>query len=124
MRVATRGLYPSLIRSGVEIYEYGPQILHAKMVIADSTIYIGSANLDARSLSINYEVLARIPDATLAEQGREIFEADLQHCARMERLPTRTKGYILRSLERMAYFILARIDPYLARRQRRNLLRG
>ena len=33
MRIATRGLYPSLLRAGVEIYEYEPQILHAKMVV-------------------------------------------------------------------------------------------
>jgi cardiolipin synthase len=125
MRVATRGLYPSLLRAGIEIYEYGPQILHAKMVLADDAVYVGSANLDARSLSINYEVLARIPDERLAEQAREIFEADLPHCSKIERRALRASaGPVKRFLERMAFFILARIDPYVARRQRRNLLQG
>lgn len=124
MRIATRGLYPSLLRAGIEIYEYEPQILHAKMVVADDTVYVGSANLDARSLSINYEVLARIPNPSLANEAREIFEGDLARSRRLERRSHRaTRHPIKRLVERIAYFILARIDPYIARRQRRNLLR-
>jgi cardiolipin synthase A/B len=124
MRIATRGLYPSLLRAGVEIYEYQPQILHAKMVIADDVTYIGSANLDARSLAINYEVLARIPNTVLADQARAIFDGDLPHCRPIERREHRAVRHpVERLIERAAYFILARFDPYIARRQRRNLLR-
>lgn len=125
MRIATRGLYPSLVRAGVEVYEYEPQILHAKMVVVDNVVYAGSANLDARSLSINYEVLARIPDPALADEAREIFEGDLAHCVRIQRRSRRTpRGMWQKGVERFAYFLLARIDPYIARRQRRNLLRS
>lgn len=125
MRIATRGLYPSLLRSGVEIYEYEPQIMHAKVVIVDDVVYAGSANLDARSLSINYEVLARVPNKMLAAQAREIFNGDLKHCARIERRHWRSpRGAWQKFMERAAYFILARIDPYIARRQRRNLLQS
>ncbi len=125
MRIATRGLYPSLLRAGVEIYEYEPQILHAKMVVVDNIVYAGSANLDARSLSINYEVLARITNASLADEAREIFEGDLTHCRRIEPRGWRTpRGMWQKLIERLAYLILARIDPYMARRQRRNLLRS
>jgi cardiolipin synthase A/B len=125
MRIATRGLYPSLLRAGVEIYEYEPQILHAKVVIADDVVYVGSANLDARSLSINYEVLARLPSEQLASEVRQIFASDLKHCRRID-----VQGYRRERrpwqgiLERWAFFILARIDPYIARRQRRHLLQS
>src|ERR1041384_7336949 len=47
---ATRSLYRRFLKAGVEIYEYQPQILHAKMVIADAAVYVGSSNLDPRSL--------------------------------------------------------------------------
>jgi cardiolipin synthase len=123
MRIATRGLYPSLLRAGVEIYEYDPQIMHAKMVVVDDIVYVGSANLDARSLSINYEVLARIADPELAVQAREIFLGDLQHCRRIDRKEYRRDRKPWQGiLERWAFFILARVDPYLARQQRQNLL--
>lgn len=125
MRVATRGLYTPLLRAGVEIYEYEPQILHAKMVVADGVVYAGSANLDTRSLGINYEVVTRLPMPTLAAEAREIFSHDLTHCRRIElhthrQARTRWRAW----LERWAYFAFARIDPYLARWQRRHLLKS
>jgi cardiolipin synthase len=123
MRIATRGLYPSLLRAGVEIYEYEPQILHAKMIVVDDLVYAGSANLDARSLSINYEVLVRVPGRELAAEARAIFEQDLKHCRRIDRKEyrkTRNPWQLL--IERCAFFILARIDPYIAHRQRHHLL--
>ena len=123
MRLATRGLYASLLRAGVEVYEYKPQVLHAKLVIVDEVIYAGSANLDARSLNINYEVLARISDRRLAVEARRIFTSDLKHCERLERRAFRgARGWWGSVLERFAFFVLARIDPYLARRQRHRLI--
>ena len=125
MRIATRGLYKSLLRAGVEIYEYEPQILHAKIVLVDEIVYVGSANLDARSLSINYEVIARIPHHDLAAEARRIFTGDLQHCRRIDRKGFRKARKIWENLlERWAFFLLARVDPYLARRQRRHLLQS
>ncbi len=123
MRIATRGLYSALLKAGVEIYEYGPQILHAKIVVVDDTVYAGSANLDARSLSINYEVLARLPHPDLAEEARQIFENDLQHCRRINHKEHRkARKTWEKIIERWAFFILARVDPYIARQQRRYLL--
>ena len=125
MRVATRGLYTPLLRAGVEIYEYEPQILHAKMMVADDVVYAGSANLDTRSLGINYEVMTRLPMPALAAEAREIFSNDLQHSRRIE-LPAHRKAHTRGRawLERWAYFVFARLDPYLARWQRRHLLRS
>jgi cardiolipin synthase A/B len=125
MGIATRGLYHSLLRAGVEIYEYEPQILHAKVIVADDYVYAGSANLDARSLSINYEVLARIPNPRLAEEARDIFDGDLKYCRRIDRREYRkTRKPWQMLIERLAFFILARIDPYLAHRQRHHLLQS
>jgi cardiolipin synthase A/B len=125
MRIATRGLYHSLLRAGVEIFEYEPQILHAKIIVVDDLVYAGSANLDARSLSINYEVLARIPNPELAQEALKIFEGDLKHCRRVDRKELRqTRKPWQSMIERLAFFILARIDPYLAHRQRHHLLQS
>ena len=123
MRIATRGLYSGLLKAGVEIYEYGPQILHAKIVVVDDIVYAGSANLDARSLSINYEVLARLPHRDLADEARQIFESDLQHCRRINHKEHRkARKTWEKVIERWAFFVLARLDPYIARQQRRYLL--
>ncbi len=123
MQIATRSLYPALLRSGVEIYEYTPQILHAKMVIVDDVVYAGSANLDARSLGINYEVMLRLPSAALAADAREIFAGDLRHSQRIDRPRLRrAQSWWEKFVLRWAMFLFARLDPYLARRQRKRLL--
>ncbi len=54
-QLAGRSLYRRLLQAGVEIYEYQPQILHAKLIIIDDIVYAGSSNLDpaqpARSIT-------------------------------------------------------------------------
>ena len=55
--LASRSHYAALIRAGVEIYEYVPGLLHAKTMVVDREVFmIGSANLDRRSLELNFEV--------------------------------------------------------------------
>ena len=53
---ATRSLYDQLLRDGIEIYEYMPGYLHAKVAVIDNVATVGSSNLDPFSL-----LLAREP---------------------------------------------------------------
>lgn len=121
-RLAAQSLYRRLLRGGVEIYEYQPQILHAKLFIADGAVYTGSSNLDTRSLRINYELMLRFDDALLTSQAREIFEDILKQCRRVTLDDWRRSHTLWQRLkQRWAYFLLNRIDPYFARRQWRDL---
>lgn len=52
-----RSYYDELLPHGVRIFEYRPRMLHAKVVTVDSRYTMtGSANLDIRSLRINFEL--------------------------------------------------------------------
>ena len=84
MRWAARGLYGRLLRAGIEVYEYLPAILHAKLAIADDTLLVGSANLDLRSDRLNHELTAVVRDPALAAAARSEFEADLARSERVE----------------------------------------
>ena len=59
-RYAAERFYRRLFRRGIDIHEYQPHILHAKLVIIDDVVYTGSSNLDRRSLEINHELLLRL----------------------------------------------------------------
>lgn len=121
-KLATHRLYKMLLKQGVEIYEYQPQILHAKLFIMDSEVYVGSSNLDARSLNINYELLVRITDPPAVKEARAIFADALTHCRRIDAKTWRDSRSIwTKILEDWAYFLLARVDPYLARKRLGNL---
>lgn len=68
-----------LLRAGVRIYQYPPnRFIHAKTIVCDSAVYsVGTANLDTRSLSINFESQTFMYDAALAKQGEQLFLADI-----------------------------------------------
>lgn len=121
-QAASRSLYRRLMQSGVEIYEYGPQILHAKLILIDDIVYAGSANLDMRSLHLNYELLVRIEDADLAAEAREVFTKDLAYSKRIDPNEWRaSRTFWTRMRQRWAYFILARLDPLITKHQIRQL---
>ncbi|HWD92373.1 MAG TPA: cardiolipin synthase B [Verrucomicrobiae bacterium] len=121
-QLAGRSLYRRLLKAGVKIYEYEPQILHAKLIIVDDVVYIGSSNLDQRSLQINYELMIRFQNAEIARQARDVFAASLKHSHPIELEQWRKSRTLWQKIkQRFAYWVLVRIDPYFARRQWRAL---
>lgn len=122
MPAATRGLYQRLMRAGVEIYEYEPQILHTKFLLIDSAVYVGSANLDIRSLSINYDFQLRLTDPNLISQAHQVFLEHLAHSRPIDKLQWRhSRNAWCKLKERIASFLFTRIDPFVTRRQLRNM---
>jgi cardiolipin synthase A/B len=72
-------------KAGVRVFLYDKGYLHAKTISIDSEICsIGSANIDIRSFSINYELNAVLYDKRLAKQLEEDFEQDLAHCTEFD----------------------------------------
>lgn len=121
-RDAARSLYRRLLRAGVQIWEYQPQILHAKILVIDDIVYVGSSNLDTRSLQINYELMLRIKDVNLAEEARRIIEGDLRYSLPITREVWRAQQSLWSRLwQRGAHFFFTRIDMHIARRQMRLL---
>lgn len=74
---ASRSFYRSLLKSGVEIHEFQPGLLHAKTLTVDGmAALVGSANLDRRSFDLNYENSMMLLDkATVGEivAQQEVF---------------------------------------------------
>ena len=102
----------------IRFFEYLPQMMHGKLLVVDDFVYVGSANLDVRSRLINYELMLRLPVPALAEQAQGMFDADLQH-SRPSQMPVSSWWQQLR--QRAAYWLLKRVDPYVASRKLRML---
>lgn len=111
MQIASRALYGQFQRRGAQIHEYQPQVLHAKVIIVDDIVYIGSANLDPRSLNINFEVMLRIRNAALAEQARATFQRDLTHSQPVMKLSWRhPANWWQRLKQKLARMFFTRLD--------------
>lgn len=119
---AGRTYYGSLLRAGIKIYEYQPQILHAKLAVVDDVVFVGSANLDIRSFGINYEVMVRVDDASLATSAREIFAADQERSTEITLSGWRqAQTWWTRLRGHWAVFFFTKIDPWLVRRALRGI---
>ena len=74
---AVRHWFKDLVEAGATVREH-PQMAHAKVVLADDTVLIGTANLDALSLRQNWELQLRADDAAFADHvAAELFDKDV-----------------------------------------------
>ena len=98
----------SLSKAGIQVFEYGPSMMHAKtMIIDDSVALIGTANLDNRSFRLNFEVAAAIYDSRVVGQLAKRFAADR---AASKPFPARRRGprttQLLESIARLTSPVL------------------
>ncbi|MBE7552189.1 MAG: cardiolipin synthase [Anaerolineales bacterium] len=71
----------NMAAAGVQIFYYQGDYFHCKTINIDSVLCsIGSANMDIRSFTINYELNLVIYDEKTAKKLAEDFIKDLTHC--------------------------------------------
>ena len=69
LQYATRALYGSLLKAGIELYEFTGGFLHAKVGVTDQQwATVGSSNIDPFSLSLAHEGNVEICDTNFAKQ--------------------------------------------------------
>ena len=69
----------SILKAGVEVYQYTKGFIHSKtLVIDDEIAIIGSANIDLRSFEQNFEVSAFIYNETHSKQLKDLFIKDMK----------------------------------------------
>lgn len=82
VNAAARSYYFELLRHGVRIFEYQKGFVHAKsIVIDDSLVLMGSANMDYRSFDLNFEVNAVFYSKEINAQLQQLFDRDLEDSA-------------------------------------------
>lgn len=76
--------YKPLIQAGVQIYEYTPGFVHAKVFVSDDdTATVGSINLDYRSLYLHFECGVMIYDHPVVGRIEKDFQETLRRCRRV-----------------------------------------
>jgi len=76
--MAGRALYDELLSAGVRIFERRPPFTHAKALIVDDELaVVGTANLDVRSLRLNYELNLAVYDETFINTLKRIVLDDI-----------------------------------------------
>jgi cardiolipin synthase A/B len=79
---ATQALIEELDEAGIEIYQYMPSFLHAKVAVIDEAVTVGSSNIDPFSLMMSLEANVMAQDALLANQLRQEIESAIRLSSR------------------------------------------
>lgn len=75
---------PPMLAAGVRMLAYEPGFLHEKVCVADSgTCSIGTANLDERSLHLNFELTLLMNDTASTEKVADMLRADMNQARRL-----------------------------------------
>jgi cardiolipin synthase len=122
---AARVLYRYLLRRKAKIFEFQPRPLHMKLMVIDDTVYIGSANLDIRSLFINLEIMVRIKDKALAVHMRSMVDDLVVQSQEQTGILLKTRdSYWSRFKAGLAYFLVNSVDYTIGRRIKFGLIRN
>ncbi len=77
--LAGQALYEDLLLAGVRIFERHPPFMHAKaLVVDDEFVLIGTANIDARSLHLNYETSAAVYSVPFADAMKDLVHEEME----------------------------------------------
>jgi cardiolipin synthase A/B len=109
VRQAGRRFYGRLLRAGVRIFEYQPRFLHAKTVLCDDWVSLGSSNLDRWNLRWNLEANQEVDAAVFADAVRAMFERDFGDSAECCYANWLRRPWYLRLRERL----WGRVDMWL-----------
>jgi cardiolipin synthase len=105
---ASRPVFEALLRAGVQIHEYAPSFLHAKVAVVDGQwATVGSSNLDPLSLLLAREANVVVDDEQFAGRLRErLVHAMVEEGRRMDLAEFEQRSTGQRVKERLALVVM------------------
>lgn len=100
---ATMSYFEELLETGCEIYFYGKNFMHSKIMIIDDHIAsIGTTNIDFRSFHLHFENTALLYKDDTIKDIIESFEDDLALSRQVDRQQWSKRSYYKRFIETFA----------------------
>ncbi|MDP2264555.1 MAG: cardiolipin synthase ClsB [Hydrogenophaga sp.] len=105
---SARPVYQALLNHGIEIHEYAPSALHAKVAVVDRRwATVGSTNLDPLSLLLAREANVVSTDRRFADLLHTCLDEILAHaCERLDAQVLGARPWHQRLLDRVAFGIM------------------
>ncbi|MFL1453903.1 cardiolipin synthase [Marinobacter sp. GN3S48] len=84
IKVAAYSYLVQASQAGVGIYRYQPGFMHQKVILVDNRYAaVGTANLDNRSMRLNFEITAITTSSEFVSEVTTMLEEDLENSRRM-----------------------------------------
>ncbi len=108
--MASKALFEELLASGVRIYMRNPPFIHAKaMVVDDAVALVGTANIDVRSLELNYETTVLIENEAAIDKLKLMIHEDMDYSKEL----TLNEWIKRPSMQKLAENLCALMTPVL-----------
>lgn len=97
---ASRYYWADMLSFGAKVYQYARGMMHAKVVIVDEDwAMVGSANLDNRSLHLNFEVACLFYSSEVVANLARQFQRDLEQSIPLDAWTFANRPFFVRLLE-------------------------
>jgi cardiolipin synthase len=97
---AARYYWEEMLAAGVKVYQYARGMLHSKVVLMDGRwASVGTANLDNRSLHLNFEINCLFYSPAVVAELEAAFLRDLTYSIRLDRDVYARRPFAARLLE-------------------------
>ncbi len=101
---AARTLYRPLLERGVRIFERRPPFIHGKAIVVDGVYaMLGSANLDYRSLYLNFELNVEVAESRFVRRVVRQIEAEIAKSEEITLDRHLARAFPIRLVERVCY---------------------
>lgn len=88
---------PEVGQAGVKFYRYQQGFLHQKVLLIDEDISaVGTANLDNRSLMLNFEMTVLVADPAFAKTIAAMLERDFADCRKIDIREVERRSWLFR----------------------------
>jgi cardiolipin synthase len=98
--VASRYYWTDLLERGVKIYLYRKGMMHSKVMTVDGKVgIVGSANMDPRSMFLNFELSTIFFDTAVTAELEATFETDMKDAVLLDKQEFAKRPYFARLQE-------------------------
>ena len=115
---AQQAIYGDLVKCGIEIFEYTPSYLHAKVAVVDeSWATVGSSNIDPYSLMLAREANVAVYDTEFARRLRRELELSIANESTVvDADACERRSWLRRTMSWVAYQIVRALTVVATRR--------
>lgn len=105
VRWASSSFFQPLLDAGVNIYQFESGFLHTKSILVDNRLsLVGTANLDMRSLWLNFEITLIIDDPLFGSKFAELHQEYIINSVPLDLNEWAKRPLYYRIIERIFYF--------------------
>ncbi|WP_392565724.1 cardiolipin synthase [Utexia brackfieldae] len=101
---ASRAFFTELLEANIKIFEFQHNLLHTKSVLIDEQVsFVGTVNLDMRSLWLNFEITSVIDDLTFGHDMHQLLDSYLANSIPINKQAWLKRPFWQHMVERIFY---------------------